>query len=52
MSLFSNKQFQCGNTSCSTFVTTTERNVRRCQIPCLSNGLCEGASFHQSTSIC
>ncbi|CAF4020157.1 unnamed protein product [Adineta steineri] len=45
-------EHQCGNTSCSSLATTTERNVRRCQMTCLSTRLCEGASFHQSSSNC
>lgn len=52
MSLFSGKQFQCGSTNCSSLITTTERNVRRCQMACLSARLCDAASFHQSTSAC
>ncbi|CAF4141656.1 unnamed protein product [Adineta steineri] len=45
-------QFQCSNTTCLPFATVAVSNIINCQVACLAQVQCNGASFHQSTSNC
>lgn len=45
-------QFQCDNTTCTPFLTTTVSNIRYCQTTCLSRTACRALSFRMATSTC
>ena len=52
MDLLPDRRFRCVNVSCSVFATMIKRNVRMCQVTCLSYGFCKAASFYQSNLTC
>ncbi len=45
-------QFQCSTTSCLPFKTIIVSDIRRCQMACLAESLCQAASFNQLNSNC
>jgi len=45
-------QFQCSTTSCLPFKTIIVSDIRRCQMACLAQSLCQAASFNQLNSNC
>ncbi len=45
-------QFQCSTTSCLPFKTIIVSDIRRCQMACLAQSLCQAASFNQLNSKC
>jgi len=45
-------KFQCSTTTCLPFNTIIVSNVRKCQMACLAESLCQAASFNQLNSNC
>ncbi len=45
-------QYQCSTTSCLPFNTIIVPNIRRCQMACLAQSICQAASFNQLNSNC
>jgi hypothetical protein len=44
--------FQCSTTTCLPFNTIIVSNIRRCQMVCLAQSICQAASFNQLNSNC
>ncbi|CAF1420805.1 unnamed protein product [Adineta steineri] len=45
-------QFQCSNTTCLPFATVAVSNIINCQVACLAQVQCNGATFYRSSSNC
>ncbi|CAF1412270.1 unnamed protein product [Adineta steineri] len=45
-------QFQCSNTTCLPFATVVVSNIGNCQVACLAQVQCNGATFYRSSSNC
>ena len=52
MSVMSGWQLQCVNTTCLPVVAVTQPSILDCQLTCLTQDQCQGASFQERTSIC
>lgn len=52
MTVMDGWQFQCANTTCSPYFTTTTASILQCQVTCLGQTQCQAVSFRQSTSYC
>ncbi|CAF1569333.1 unnamed protein product [Adineta ricciae] len=45
-------EFQCANSNCLPFVTTTAPNILQCQIHCLRQPQCKATTFQETTCKC
>ncbi|UJR12331.1 hypothetical protein I4U23_016508 [Adineta vaga] len=52
ISIMNGCEFQCANSTCLPFVTTTAPDIRQCQIDCLGQPQCKAITFQQATSKC
>ena len=52
MSLMTNFQLQCANTTCLPLSITGVSTVLQCEIACLAQNLCQVATFNKLLSIC
>ncbi|UJR12107.1 hypothetical protein I4U23_016285 [Adineta vaga] len=52
MSIMNGWEFQCANSTCLPFVTTTVRNILQCQTNCLGQAQCKAITCQQATLKC
>ncbi|CAF1052156.1 unnamed protein product [Adineta ricciae] len=52
MTTMNGLEFQCANSNCLPFVTTTAPNILQCQIHCLRQPQCKAATFQETTCKC
>lgn len=52
MSIMNGMKYQCGNQTCTSFLTTILSHVRHCQIICMDNIACSALVFQQSSRQC
>ncbi|UJR24214.1 hypothetical protein I4U23_027181 [Adineta vaga] len=52
MSIMNGWEFQCANSTCLPFITTTAPNLLRCQIHCLGQPQCKAITFQQANLKC
>ncbi|CAF1527413.1 unnamed protein product [Adineta ricciae] len=52
MTIMNGLEFQCANSSCLPFVTTTAPDILPCQIHCLRQSQCKATTFQETTCKC
>ncbi|CAF0784357.1 unnamed protein product [Adineta ricciae] len=52
LTVMSGWQFQCANTTCAPYATSTALNIQDCQSACLSEVQCEVFTFRETVAIC
>ncbi|CAF1667427.1 unnamed protein product [Adineta ricciae] len=52
MTTMNGLEFQCANSNCLPFVTTTAPNILQCQIHCLRQPQCKATTFQATTCKC
>ncbi|CAF1447772.1 unnamed protein product [Adineta ricciae] len=52
MTAMNGLEFQCANSTCLPFVTTTTLNILECQIHCLQQLQCKAITFQEKTGKC